>query len=144
MVDSVLNLFSDPLVEKATDRKPLKMIQKKKKKQIRKPTSSESDHTPTKESKVAITEEITPRNSPVSSIQIEKTSTNEWMTVDKHLKSVRSRLKVNEAVKSCPQLIEHKENYTPLCQPKTCVLLDELKRKESNDVSSRTRTYSLE
>lgn len=120
----------------------MKIIQKKKKKQIRKPTTSESDNTVVKEPKVTVAEEITSHGGTVSSIEAEKTSTSEWMTVDKHLKSVKTRLRVNAAAKSCPQLIEHKENYTPLGPPKTSPLLDKL--EEQPDKSSRTRILSFE
>lgn len=37
-----------------------------------------------------------------------------WIEVEKQLKSVKSRLKVNSAVKQCPELIEQAVNFVPL------------------------------
>lgn len=38
----------------------------------------------------------------------------EWVAVDRQVRSVKLRLKVNEAAKECPKLIEQDENYVTL------------------------------
>ena len=127
----------------------MKVIQKKKKKTIRKPVTFESDCLPVKEQRALLTEQITSRTSPVSSVptektRIEKAPTNDWMTVEKHLKSVKTRLKVNSMAKSFPRLVELKENFTPLGRSRVPMSPGEEQTNESEEVTQRTRTYSVE
>lgn len=53
--------------------------------------------------------EKVPTPSPIPNIREE-----EWIEVEKQVKSVKSRLKINAAVRNCPEMIEQKENFVPL------------------------------
>lgn len=99
--------------------------QKKKRKPARKSSTSESECIAVNDSKTNIREtklnalpkyKVDVRKTEVNTSPVEskKMPTEEWVEVDRQLKSVKLRLKANAAVRECPELIEQKENFVPL------------------------------
>lgn len=91
-------------------------VQKKEKKKRTRKSSLESECVYSKENKSNTDEKNYFHEISTSQIETinEDTSDKEWVEVNKQLKSVKARLKANTAVKSYPQLVEQKENFTPL------------------------------
>lgn len=59
---------------------------------------------------------------------------NEWVAVSRQIGSVKSRLRVNAAVKKCPQIIEQKENYIPLNGGKSSTCDEPFMKSETNAI----------
>ncbi|XKL59654.1 hypothetical protein PGB90_000670 [Kerria lacca] len=109
-------IIYEPCNEIKIERKPLNPVQKKEKKKRTRKSSLESECVYSKENKSNTDEKNYFHEISTSQIETinEDTSDKEWVEVNKQLKSVKARLKANTAVKSYPQLVEQKENFTPL------------------------------
>ena len=103
---------------------------------------SKSDH---KNRKLCLREKITMTEVEGNSIMEHKLPEQEWVAVDRQLKLVKSRLKINAAVKECPKLIEQKENYIPLKSSSSIKPLteSELSSVPREQISSSASNYSI-